>query len=242
MQNALIRRPWPPNPGLVAIWTLVLAIVALAAPVRGAEPPGACEDAARIAAAEQGVPADLLLAIALAESGRMLGDALRPWPWAVNEGGKGTWFATRAEAEAHVEQALDAGVRNIDLGCFQINHRWHGARFPSMAAMFDPLGNARYAARFLVELYRETGDWSAAVGAYHSRTPDLAARYLGRVETLRRTVAGAPPLTGTEPSRSANRFPLLQAGTAIGAGSLVPDVTPGGASLIRAMPRPFFGG
>lgn len=242
MQNALFRRPWSPIPGLAAIGAVLLANVALAAPVRGAEPRVACESAAQIAAAEQGVPADLLLAIALAESGRTLGGALRPWPWAVNEGGKGAWFATRAEAEAHVERALDAGVRNIDLGCFQINHRWHGDQFPSMTAMFDPLGNARYAARFLAELYRETGDWSAAAGAYHSRTPDLAARYIDRVETLRRTVAGAPSLTGTEPPRVANRFPLLQAGAASGPGSLVPGISPGGTSLIRAMPRPLFGG
>jgi soluble lytic murein transglycosylase-like protein len=227
--------------GLSAVWAGVILALASAIPVRGAEPAASCEAAARLAASEQAVPADLLLAIALAESGRTSGGALRPWPWAVNQGGQGYWFATRDEAETHVAAALDAGVRNIDLGCFQINHRWHGARFPSVAAMFDPVGNARYAARFLADLYEETGDWSAAAGAYHSRTPDLAARYLGRVEALRRTMAAAPPLP-EPPQRVTNRYPLLQDGAAVGAGSLVRDVATGRPALIRTMPRSLFGG
>lgn len=200
-----------------------------------------CEAAARIASAEYAVPLDLLLAVAQAESGRTVGGAMRPWPWTVNEGGQGLWFATRQEAEAHVDAALDAGVRNIDLGCFQINHRWHGDQFPSVTAMFDPVGNARYAARFLAGLYLETGDWSAAVGAYHSRTPDLAVRYSNRVESLRLAMAEAAPFADPEPVQAENGYPLLQAGAAGGAGSLVPDVANGRPMFIRAMSRSLFG-
>jgi hypothetical protein len=108
--------------------------------------------------------------------------------------------------------------------------------------MFDPLENARYAARFLAELQQETGDWMAAVGAYHSRTPELAAAYRSRVETLHRDFAGAA-LSGDQPPQpSANGYPLLQAGAARGAGSLVPDVAGPGSMFLRVMPGTLFGG
>jgi soluble lytic murein transglycosylase-like protein len=222
--------------------TALLALLWFPDTAPGAEPQWSCEAAARSAAAEHGIPPDLMLAIALAESGRTVGPDLRPWPWTVNEGGKGRWFSTRAEAEAHVSQALRAGVRNIDLGCFQINHRWHGARFASVSAMFDPLQNARYAAEFLSELRHETGDWLRATGAYHSRTPDLAARYRARVETLRLSHTAPLDADGLAREPAANRFPLLQAGAPGTAASLVPDTNPAGPMLAGGAPRPLFGG
>ena len=75
-------------------------------------------------------------------------------------------------------------VRNLDIGCFQINLRWHGHAFASVAQMFDPLANARYAAEFLTDLHREFGDWDAAVAAYHSRTPHFATRYMERFHRI----------------------------------------------------------
>ncbi|MEM7497701.1 MAG: hypothetical protein AAF371_06880 [Pseudomonadota bacterium] len=145
-----------------------------------------CVAAGRAAAAETGVPSDLMAAIALAETGRRQAGGLEPWPWAINAGGKGTWHSGRTAALAAAAEHLASGRRNFDLGCFQINHRWHGDHFTSLEDMIEPTTNAAYAARFLTELHRETGDWMIAAGLYHSRTPLLAARYRHRVARLMR--------------------------------------------------------
>lgn len=145
------------------------------------DPAALCERATRAAGAETGVPLAILQAIALTESGRRDETGRRPWPWALNFGGPGAWFDSRDTALAALRAALAEGQRNIDVGCFQINHRWHAEAFASVEEMLDPMANARHAARFLVELHAETGSWSSAIGAYHSRTPAHAARYRAAV-------------------------------------------------------------
>ena len=199
---------------------------------------GICDIVAVEAARRHSVPVEVLRAIALTETGRRLDGNTRPWPWTVNMEGDGHWFETQAEARAYVDREVARGARSYDIGCFQINARWHGHAFPSLGAMFDPRMNADYAARFLSELHAEFGDWSRAAGAYHSRTPSLARRYRARfdrflkgLETLPDTVIAALPETptptatpearGTSSTRE-NRFPLLLAqGQTLSPGSLV---------------------
>jgi len=184
--------------------------------------PELCENAARQAAAEAGVPVDVLMAIALTETGRMRDGRMRPWPWAANLDGQGHWFDTPAQALAFAESALTSGRTGFDLGCFQINWHWHGAHFASPRALLDPLQGARYAARFLTDLVAELGSWEQAAGAYHSRTPHLAARYRRRFEELRAGLAQAdptPPDVAPAVHGRVNTFPFL-----ITAAS--PDVSP----------------
>ena len=50
----------------------------------------------------------------------------------------------------------------------QINQRWHGADFHSVAEMFDPASNVRYAATFLKELRSREGSWTLAVARYNA--------------------------------------------------------------------------
>ncbi len=125
----------------------ILALALALMPLRGlALPPAdACEWAAQQAAAEIGVPADILGALALTETGRRLDGIVRPWAWSANAEGEGAWFDDPASAVAFAEDRVTRGRTNIDIGCFQLNYRWHGAHFPSVARMFDPLENARYA-------------------------------------------------------------------------------------------------
>ena len=166
------------------------------------------------------MPIDILLAITRVETGRAAGGELQPWPWAINADGTGTWFATQAEAVAAAEAHLGDGTGTFDVGCFQLNIRWHGAAFASLSDMFDPARNADYAANFLVQLYQESGDWAQAVAAYHSRTGDLAQAYLAKVKAVLAGPGGdaaPPPAIVRE-----NRFPLLQAGGHGSAGSIVP--------------------
>lgn len=198
----------------------------------GAMPDAAalCDQAAHEAARMRGVPLDILLAITRAETGRRDGQSVQPWPWAINVAGQGSWFATPDQALAQAQSVLDAGNGNFDVGCFQLNYRWHGAAFSSLKAMFDPDENADYAARFLAQLYAETGSWAQAVADYHSKTDALAKVYLARVEALLGggLMADSGPNTGnTQPDVAVamreNLFPLLQPGDPGAMGSLVPQ-------------------
>lgn len=204
----------------------------------------ACDKAARRAAAEHGVPFPVLWSITRTETGRSRNGKLSPWPWTVNMEGKGKWFETRHAARAYVEQEFGRGARSFDVGCFQLNYKWHGASFRSIDQMFDPIENARYAAAFLARLYRESGDWSIAAGAYHSRTPEYSRIYRARFDRIYAKFDPAdrnmpvPAATGRqrvpEPSRKrVNSYPLLTYVDAPGRnGSLVPLQTGGSQALI----------
>ena len=148
-----------------------------------------CDQAASRAAAESGVPIDVLRAITRTETGRGGKTGLEPWPWTVNMEGAGKWFETEAEAKAYVENHFQRGARSFDVGCFQINYRWHHQAFESLNDMFDPYTNARYAAKFLQDLHTEFGSWTKAAGAFHSRTPKYADRYVARFSKIRTNLA-----------------------------------------------------
>ncbi|MEO1551434.1 MAG: lytic transglycosylase domain-containing protein, partial [Pseudomonadota bacterium] len=149
-----------------------------------------CARAGAFAARRTGVPIDVLRAISLTETGRNLNGDLQPWPWTVNMEGKGVWFDTRAEALAYAKQHHARGATSFDVGCFQINHRWHGQHFSSIEEMFDPVMGALYAARLLRGLHLEFGSWSKAAGAYHSRTPKFATRYRARFDQVLASLGG----------------------------------------------------
>lgn len=167
------------------VFALCLILLPLPAFATAEEPAALCEWAAQTAAAEAGVPSDILGALTLTETGRRRDGIVRPWAWSVNAEGEGTWFDDPNAAMAFAEDKVAAGRTNLDIGCFQLNYRWHGENFGSVAEMFDPLNNARYAARFVRQLYTETGDWRQAAGAFHSRTQVHATRYLARFDELR---------------------------------------------------------
>ncbi len=193
-----------------------------------------CDQAADLAAAETGVPISVLWSITRAETGRTKNGELQPWPWTVNMEGKGHWFDTEDAARSYVFKHFKRGARSFDVGCFQINYKWHGTAFRSIDQMFDPFVNARYAAEFLLRLYNETGDWSLAAGAYHSRRPKFADRYKARFEHIRtrhsnvRTAPKIKARENTDPPakttlKNQNTYPLLQqAHSTRSKGSLVP--------------------
>ena len=191
-----------------------LAVLALLMPAcaLASTPADICEWAAQQAAQESGVPIDILGALTLTETGRRMDGVVRPWAWSANSEGEGTWFDDPASAVAFAEDRVQQGRTNLDIGCFQLNYRWHGENFSSVAQMFDPLENARYAARFVRQLYDETGDWRAAAGAFHSRTPAYAQRYLARFDTLRDMLRdrGFQGMTGSP--ETCNSFAAIDSG------------------------------
>ncbi len=194
-----------------------------------------CDIAAHKASEIKGVPVNVLKAITRTETDRPAEVGLKPWPWTVNMEGQGKWFSTEDEARSYVFKHFKRGARSFDVGCFQINYKWHGEAFRSIDDMFDPEKNAIYAAGFLRDLYDELGDWSVAAGAYHSRTPRFAESYTARFENILNSIASESEFASLElqPERhdpntpiflsSRNRTPLIGSGSTR-LGSLVPTV------------------
>lgn len=208
-------------------WAVVLLTCGLAHPAGSASDASTlCLDSAIAAADRYDIPRNVLVAISLVESGQSRNGRYRPWPWTVNEGGKGQWFASRAEAALQAQTAIDAGATNVDLGCFQLNYRWHGEHFAAVDDMLDPDRNARYAASFLARLHADIGNWPDAAAAYHSGTPQFADPYRARFQTTLASLEGSElPRTIAEPAVRANSFPLLIGGAKGAIGSLVPAST-----------------
>jgi len=141
-----------------------------------------------VAAAEhaQGIPARMLTAISLAESGRRddgSGEIIA-WPWTINAEGEGRFFATKAAAVAAVKKLRARGVTSIDVGCMQVNLHHHPDAFASLEDAFDPEHNVAYAAQFLKELKDDTRSWTMAIGYYHSTTRELNMPYRNKVYRL----------------------------------------------------------
>lgn len=193
-----------------------------------------CELAAKEAAIRTGIPEQIMQVLALTETGQDIDGMLRPWPWALNHAGAGHWFASQAELLAFAEHLLASGDTNFDLGCFQLNYRWHAQAFTSLQDMTDPAQNANYAAGFLHTKHQATGSWEKAIGAYHSATEQLANKYLTRFVSILSGQQATPQAhqSDREPKRAAsqpetNTFPLLISGQSSRGPSLFPSITAG---------------
>lgn len=166
-------------------WLLLLAALTAPGAGRAADPglESPCVAAATQAESERGLPPGLLTAIGRIESGRWNPATQRtePWPWAVNAAGSGRYHPSPDLAINDVRREQAYGTRSVDVGCFQISLLHHPAAFASLDEAFDPLANARYAARFLQTLWTSSGSWEVAVGQYHSATPGLGEPYRRQV-------------------------------------------------------------
>lgn len=185
----------------------------------------ACREAAARLERQHGLPEGMVTSIALVESGRRSPDGThQAWPWTINAEGRAYYFATRQEAVDAVRRLLAQGKRTIDVGCMQINLRFHPRAFTSVEEAFDPLSNVAYAAYFLRDLESRSENWMQAIGRYHSFSPSLNARYSARVRAVwdREQIAAA--------GRAAAPIPTAQAQTTATSGlrlsSFSEDVLP----------------
>ncbi len=154
-----------------------------------------CAQAVSAVERQTNIPKHLLGAISQAESGRWHPKkrANIAWPWTVTANGKGQFFDSKEEAQAEAEILLTQGVRNIDVGCMQVNLKYHADAFETLSQAFDPAANARYAAKYLRAMHSKTKDWRQAAAHYHSTTPALAARYKAKVLRLWNKARGHKP-------------------------------------------------
>jgi len=225
---------------------LLLLLLAPPALAQGQSPGEVCRAAIAQAERERRLPPRLLAAIGRVESGRRdpATGATQPWPWAINAEGRGSFFPDKAAAIAAVRALQAQGVRSIDVGCLQINLRHHPAAFASLEEAFEPLANARYAARFLAELQSTRGDWMQAAAHYHSQTPGFAEPYRARVAAAWLAEQGLPE---APPTALAAAAPPGGGGAMLGNGgeraAILPGAQGGGRGLdaYRAAPIPLAG-
>jgi hypothetical protein len=135
-------------------------------------------------AAERGMPATLLYAVALTESGKQVDprEGYRPWPWTLNVAGRGYYFTSRSAAWYALTGWLEAGERSIDIGLMQVSWRYHQHRLGTPWQALEPYHNLRVGAGILHDCYTKAGDWWASVGCYHAPSHvERAERYRRRV-------------------------------------------------------------
>jgi hypothetical protein len=175
------------------ISTWLLAIILIAAPITAPEASSiiakapqyaeTCGLAVTAAEQEYRLPKRLLTAVSLTESGHWYKakQEMIAWPWTVYAEGRGRYLPSKKAAIEEVKALKAKGVRNIDVGCMQINLHYHPEAFEDLASALDPEKNTRYAAKLLKSLREESRSWNIAIAHYHSRTQKYNVPYRQKV-------------------------------------------------------------
>lgn len=152
-------------------------------PANGAKYLATCKKATEQAEKNFKLPKRLLNAISLTETGRWHAKKkeIIAWPWTVYSEGRGRYLPTKEAAIAEVQKLKAKGVKNIDVGCMQVNLYWHPKAFTSLEEAFDPKTNATYAASLLKKLRNAHRSWTVAVAYYHSQTKKFYIPYRKKV-------------------------------------------------------------
>lgn len=125
----------------------------------------------------------LLTAISVVESGKwsLEKQANTAWPWTVNAEGQGMFFASKQEAIDAVKKLQAKGIESIDVGCMQINLKYHPDAFKSLEEAFSPSANVAYGASFIKKLYEQYGSWYVAAKHYHSSLDEKNVVYGNKI-------------------------------------------------------------
>ena len=141
-----------------------------------------CEDVIRNIENITDIPSGLLLGIGKAESGRILkNNEMVIWPWTINHAGKSLFFDNKSQMKSYLLKHTKKGDNNLDVGCMQINLKWHKQNFKDIKDMMAIEPNISYAASFLVQLKNKHGSWEKAIKHYHSSDPIKNKPYLNKV-------------------------------------------------------------
>jgi hypothetical protein len=91
----------------------------------------------------------------------------------------------------------------------QVNLMHHPQAFQSLDMAFEPAVNADYAARFLLQLHDQSGDWTKATASYHSGNPAEGDPYAAKVTSIwpeeQRKAGLAPSMLPSMPPFPAGR-------------------------------------
>jgi len=134
-------------------------------PIRSADASSSSDELYRQAAIVEGVPLDLLIAVAGAESGYH--------PWALNIDGQQVYCRSRAEAEG-----LLARHDHVAIGLMQINWQFWGPRIGlTKERLLDPATNLMIGARILKEGLGRDGSVWERISNYHSGSSHRRDKY-----------------------------------------------------------------
>jgi hypothetical protein len=149
---------------LGAFISLLASLLLMSAPL-AASGPEIADDPYVQAAALEGIPREILVAIAGAESGFH--------PWALNIDGREVYCRSQEEAER-----LLSTVDQVDIGLMQINWPVWGQRFGlSKIQLLDPRTNLIYGARILRQNLARDGNIWRRISDYHAGSPQRRDRY-----------------------------------------------------------------
>lgn len=142
-----------------------------------------CEYEIAKAEKKYGMPRRLFMAIGSVESGHATKNMRenRPWPWTICANGKSYYCSTKNAAIATTKKLMARGIRNIDVGCMQVNLLHHSKAFKNLEEAFTPHNNVEYAAKFFTDLKSTYNSWTHAVGYYHSKSAKHYKPYCSKV-------------------------------------------------------------
>ena len=143
-----------------------------------------CENTIESVELQTDIPKGLLLGIGKAEAIRKINNKYIIWPWTINHAGKSLFFDTKKQMRNYVFKNLKRKDFNIDVGCMQINIKWHKNNFKKISDMFEVNPNISYAASFLKQLKNKHGSWDKAIKHYHSSDPKKNNPYLIKVKNF----------------------------------------------------------
>ena len=129
------------------------------------------------------LPNKLLTSISLVESGIFKGNDVSSWPWALNINGHSKYFKNKEETISFLKKNLPKS-KNIDIGCMQINYKFHGHKFEDLDHILNPEENVKYAAQFLKKLFKRHKSWNEEISRYHSSKPKRKKKYLMKVKNF----------------------------------------------------------
>lgn len=129
------------------------------------------------------MPRNILRVISTHESGKWYRPLRKniPWPWTVNVNGRGYYYENKQQAIAAVKEFMNEGKTSIDVGCMQINLKYHPDAFYSLEQAFEPKYNVGYGASLLTKHYKRQKSWRTAIKYYHNRDPKKGKRYLAHI-------------------------------------------------------------
>ncbi len=152
----------------VGFHRITLLLLAVAMSLGIAAKASAVESDPYVAAANQaGVPLEVLVAVAGAESGYH--------PWALDIEGRQVFCKSRAEAEAVL---ANTATTNVDIGVMQINWRFWGPRLGvAKNDLLDPRINLLMGAKILHDSLSRDGSMWRRISNYHSGATHERDRY-----------------------------------------------------------------
>ena len=184
--------PWVATPSIPALTDAALV-------ARGS-PRAACLSALRAAERRHELPAGLLVAIGLNESGLHA--------HALSIRGRAHFPDSRGEAD---RMLLASGGSSVMAGCLQINAGVHarGQTWP-----LDPNAAANWAADFLRGHHERSGDWVEVLRRWHGASPRNAGIYACRVRGKLEVVQPDSPIFANQRCAPAQMARLRQNGAA----------------------------